>query len=203
MLCWAYHSSCLVWIFFLPIFWQLLLDQWVWTHRWFPPKWWLLSWPHPRVIPAKTAKVWFARNPVRPGLVMWMTKKHRGLCLKKYKNSALQLAFNFDHPQQNVWNYNSSTFQPLLSIVVHMRWPEVPGFLADSILASTDFSVTIVCSQLSDDHLEGNQQQVQDHWSWWSCQKSEWDSIQTKHELWQAEQNIEVHCKVFSFNLIK
>ena len=44
------------------------------------------------------------------------------------------MAFNFDHPQQNVWNYNSSTFQPLLSIVVHMRWPEVPGFLADLIL---------------------------------------------------------------------
>ena len=86
MLCWAYHSSCLVWISFLPIFWQLLLDQWVWIHHWFPPKWWLLSWPHPRVIPAKTAKVWFARNPVRPGHVMWMTKKRRGLCLKKYKN---------------------------------------------------------------------------------------------------------------------
>ena len=85
MLYWAYHSSCLVWISFLPIFWQLLLDQWVWTHHWFPPKWWLLSLPHPRVIPAKTAKVWFARNPVRPGHVMWMTKKHRGLCLKKYK----------------------------------------------------------------------------------------------------------------------
>ena len=37
--------------------------------------------------------------------------------------------FNFNHPQQNVWN-----FQPLLSIVVHMRGPKVPGFLADLIL---------------------------------------------------------------------
>ena len=74
---------------------------------------------------------------------MWMTKKRRGLCLKKYKNiesitvkvGFIMGTFNFNHPQQNVWNYNSSTFQPPLSIVIHMRGPEVPGFLADLILA--------------------------------------------------------------------
>ena len=193
MLCWAYHSSCLVWISFLPIFWQLLLDQWVWTHRWFPPKWWLLSLPHPRVIPAKTAKVWFARNPVRPGHVMWMTKKHRGLCLKKYKNIecvTINLAFNFDHPKQIF----SLSF-PLLFTWGGLKYQ---GFwYVDSILARIDFGVTFGCSQLSDDHLDGNQQQVQNSWSWWSWQKSGWDSIQTKNELWQAEQKIEVCCKVF------
>ena len=50
------------------------------------------------------------------------------------KGGFIRGTFNFDHPQQNVWNYNSSNFQPLLSIAVHMRWPEVSEFLADLIL---------------------------------------------------------------------
>ena len=79
------RNSCLVLISSLPIFARLHLDQWVWTRHWFPPKWWSLSWTHPKVIPAKTAKVGSAQNPGRPSHVMWLTIKRRGLWPKEKK----------------------------------------------------------------------------------------------------------------------
>ena len=79
------RNSCLVLISSPPIFARLHLDQWVWTRHWFPPKWWSLSWTHPKVIPAKTAKVGSAQNPGRPGHEMWLTIKRRGLWPKGKK----------------------------------------------------------------------------------------------------------------------
>ena len=63
MSCPVCHNSWLVWISTILIFWYLHLYRWGWTHHWFPPKWWSLSWPHRRAIPAETVKIRPAQNP--------------------------------------------------------------------------------------------------------------------------------------------
>ena len=172
MLCSSCRNSCLVWISFLPIFWQLHLDQWVWIHHWFPPKWWLLSWLHLRVIPAKTAKVGSAQNLGRPSHVTWMTKEHTGLWLEKWVHgkSGLNLrgCFILCYP----W------FYLLQYIDVNITQPGLPGFLAYPNL--TLFAgITPRCGQLSNHHKGVNQWWVQIHWTRWITQKMDREKIQT------------------------
>ena len=132
------RNSCLVLISSPPIFARLHLDQWVWTRHWFPPKWWSLSWTHPKVIPAKTAKVGSAQNPGRPSHVTWMTKEHTGLWLEKWLHGKCGLNltgwFILCYPQ----------FQLLQYIDVNITRPGLQGFLAyPELLPDADNSAII------------------------------------------------------------